>query len=411
MLLITMNKSQQGCETMYEIINSIKKALENGELQAYYQPQYDSITNRLKSAEALVRWIKKDGTIVCPAEFIPLLEKTNNITFVDWYMFEEVCKLLKQQIDSNSKPVPVSVNFSRIHVRDTGFVAKLCEIADKYDISHNMLEIEITESAMVNESDKIMSWISDIRNAGFSVAIDDFGSGLSSLSFAKDMPADVLKIDKSLLSGNCQSEKERIVLESIFYFANRLNLTTVAEGVETRQQLEFLRSCDCKKIQGFIFAKPMPADQYIELCRNHKKIEKTTDILQIQTPASTANLLMNVIFQRYPLVIFANLTRNSFYMMAYDNFTTTSCPAAGVFTELIEHGASSMHPDDQKLFADTFNLDTLLAAYKEGKTEVRLVTRQLGDDGIYRRVETSDYFVKSASSDDILVITLCETLD
>ncbi len=396
---------------MYELINSIKEAMKNGELQAYYQPQYDSITNRLKSSEALVRWVKKDGTVIPPVQFIPELEKSNNITFVDWYMFEEVCKLLKKQIESNGQPVPISVNFSRIHVRDAEFVPKLCNIADKYGISHDMLEIEITESAMVNESDMIMSWISDIRNAGFSVAIDDFGSGLSSLSFAKDMPADVLKIDKSLLSGNCQSEKERIVLESIFYFANRLNLTTVAEGVETRQQLEFLRSCDCKKIQGFLFAKPMPADHYIELCTNHKKVEKTADILQIQTPASTANLLMNVIFQRYPLVIFANLTRNSFYMMAYDNFTTTSCPAAGVFTELIEHGASSMHPDDQQIFADTFNRDAMLEAYKNGKTEIRLITRQLGDDGVYRRVETSDYFVKSASSDDLLVITLCENLD
>lgn len=396
---------------MYELINNIKEAMKNGELQAYYQPQYDSITNRLKSAEALVRWVKKDGTVIPPVNFIPELEKSNNVTFVDWYMFEEVCKLLKQQNECGGKPVPISVNFSRIHVRDEDFVPKLCEIADKYGISHDMLEIEITESAMVNESDKIMKWISDIRKAGFSVAIDDFGSGLSSLSFAKDMPADVLKIDKSLLSENCQSEKERIVLESIFYFANRLNLTTVAEGVETRQQLEFLRSCDCKKIQGFIFAKPMPSGDYLELCQKHKKIEKTADILQIQTPASTANLLMNVIFQRYPLVIFANLTRNSFYMMAYDNFTTTSCPAAGLFSELIEHGAASMHPDDQKIFADTFNLDAMLEAYKEGKTEIRLVTRQLGDDGVYRRVETSDYFVKSASSDDILVITLCETLD
>ena len=396
---------------MYELINNIKEAMKNGELQAYYQPQYDSITNRLKSAEALVRWVKKDGTVIPPVNFIPELEKSNNVTLVDWYMFEEVCKLLKQQNECGGKPVPISVNFSRIHVRDEDFVPKLCEIADKYGISHDMLEIEITESAMVNESDKIMKWISDIRKAGFSVAIDDFGSGLSSLSFAKDMPADVLKIDKSLLSGNCQSEKERIVLESIFYFANRLNLTTVAEGVETRQQLEFLRSCDCKKIQGFIFAKPMPSGDYLELCQKHKKIEKTADILQIQTPASTANLLMNVIFQRYPLVIFANLTRNSFYMMAYDNFTTTSCPAAGLFSELIEHGAASMHPDDQKIFADTFNLDAMLEAYKEGKTEIRLVTRQLGDDGVYRRVETSDYFVKSASSDDILVITLCETLD
>ena len=396
---------------MNNIVNDIKQAMEKGELQAFYQPQYDSITSRLKSAEALVRWVKNDGTIVPPVAFIPELEKNNNIAFVDWFMFEEVCKLLVKQKNTGGKVVPISVNFSRVHVRDTQFVEKLCNIADKYSIEHELLEIEITESAMVNESGNILSWINDIRKAGFSVAIDDFGSGLSSLSFAKDMPADVLKIDKSLLSGNCESEKERIVLESIFYFANRLNLTTVAEGVETREQLEFLRTCDCKKIQGYIFAKPMSAADYLEVCLTNTKIEKTADILQIQTPASAANLLMNVIFKRYPLVIFANLTRNSFYMMAYDNFTSTSCPSAGVFSELIIHGASSMHPDDQKLFAETFKLENMLKAYNEGKSEVRVITRQLGDDGNYRRVETVDYFVKSPSSDDILVITLCENLD
>lgn len=166
-----------------------------------------------------------------------------------------------------------------------------------------------------------------------------------------------------------------------------------------------------KKFRGYIFAKPMSAADYLEVCLTNTKIEKTADILQIQTPASAANLLMNVIFKRYPLVIFANLTRNSFYMMAYDNFTSTSCPSAGVFSELIIHGASSMHPDDQELFAETFKLENMLKAYNEGKSEVRVITRQLGDDGNYRRVETVDYFVKSPSSDDILVITLCENLD
>ncbi len=396
---------------MTTIENEIKQAMENGELQAFYQPQYDSITSRLKSAEALVRWVKKDGTIVPPAAFIPALEESNDIAFVDWFMFEEVCKFLAKQLSGKGKTVPISVNFSRVHVKDTEFCEKLCRIADQYQIPHHLLEIEITESAMITDSDMLLSWINSIRKAQFTVAIDDFGSGFSSLSFAKDMPADVLKIDKSLLSGNCENEKERIVLESIFYFANRLNLTTVAEGVETREQLEFLRTCDCKKIQGYIFAKPMSAEKYLELCLTNTKIEKTADILQIQTPASAANLLMSVVFKRYPLVIFSNLTRNSFYMMAYDNFTSTSCPSTGVFSELITHGAASMHPDDQQLFADTFKLENMLKAYHEGKSEVRVITRQLGDDGNYRRVETVDYFVKSPSSEDILVITLCENLD
>lgn len=393
---------------MSEIVNEIRQAMANHELKAYYQPQYDSITSRLKSAEALARWVRPDGVIVPPMAFIPELERTGNIAEVDWYICEEVCKLLQKQKGDDGKQVPISVNFSRFHVREADFAHKLTVLVDSYKIEHRLLCVEVTESAMVNEADLILNWISSIRAEGFAVAIDDFGSGLSSLRFAKDVPADILKIDKSLLSGNCENEKERIVLECIFAFANRLGLSTVAEGVETREQLEFLRTCDCKKIQGFIFAKPMPEEEYLELCRTHTKIEQTADILQTQAPASAVNLLMSVIFKKYPLIIFSNLTRNSFYMMAYENFTSTSCPSTGVFDELIMHGASTMHPDDQQSFAETFARENLLKAHADGKPEVRLTTRQIGDDGVYRRVETVDYFVKSESSDDVLVISLCE---
>lgn len=395
---------------MSEILNDIKEAMKNGELKAYYQPQYDAITGKLKSAEALIRWVRADGTIVPPMAFIPELEKENAVSDIDWFMFEEVCKLLSKQKESGDRQIPVSVNFSRQHIGETDFADRLCSIADKYEIPHKLLEVEITESAMVNESYRILDWIQQIHSAGFRVAIDDFGSGLSSLSFVKDMPCDVLKIDKSLLSHNCENEKERIVLESIFYFANRLDLITVAEGVETKEQLEFLRMCDCKKIQGYIYAKPMPEADYLMLCKTHARVGDTADILKLQTTESAANLLMSVIFKRYPLVIFSNLTRNSYYMMTYENYTSTGCPSTGVFDELIVHGASSMHPDDRKVFADTFDRQNLLKEYADGKSEVRLVTKQLGDDGIYRRVETTDYFVKSPSADDVLVITLCDNL-
>ena len=154
----------------------------------------------------------------------------------------------------------------------------------------------------------------------------------------------------------------------------------------------------------------MPEEEYLKLCYEHKVVEEATDILQSQSAAGTMNLLINAIFRKYPLVIFTNLTRNSFYMMAYDNFTTTSCPSAGIFDELIVHGTSTMHPDDREIFATTFNRTKLIEDYYSGIQTERLVTRQLGDDGIYRRVETVDYFVKSNYSEDVLAITLCENL-
>jgi EAL domain-containing protein (putative c-di-GMP-specific phosphodiesterase class I) len=326
-------------------------------------------------------------------------------------MLEEVCTFLKKRIDNNLRHVEISVNFSRRHLVEEGFKERLFSTVDRYNIPHHLIEVELTESALMENPKNMIDLIADIRNGGFDVAIDDFGSGLSSLSLIKDISANILKIDKSLLSGNCENEKERVVLESIFDFAHRLNLVTIAEGVETKEQLGFLRTCDCKLIQGYIFAKPMPQSQFEEVCSNSVPTDEMEDILSIQAPASVTQLLMQVIFTRYPLVIMSNLTRNSFYMMAYDNFSSRSCPSTGVFEELIEHGSSTMYGDEKELFKRTFSIENLMNAYNRGDKFVSLVTRQRGDDGVYRRVETTDYFVKNPSVNDVLVITLCQNLD
>lgn len=401
---------------MTPVTNDLKKAeqiengLKNREFKAYYQPQYDAVTNRLTSAEALVRWIKADGTVISPGDFIPTAEKTSLITRIDWYMLEEVCRFLKKRVDEGLRCVPVAVNFSRNHIGAERFTEKLCDTVDRYAIPHELIEVEITESAIMNDPQKIVSFVAEIRERGFNVAIDDFGSGFSSLSLVKDISANVLKIDRSLLSGNCENEKERIVLESIFDFAHRLKLTTIAEGVETREQLGFLRTCDCRLIQGFLFARPMPEEDF-SAALSESSEEAAEDILVTQAPSSATSLLLEAIFAKFPLVIMSNITRNSFYMMAYENFSSTSCPSTGIFDELIAHGASTMHPDDQMLFKTAFSVENLLAAHARGEKFVKVVTRQLGDDGVYRRVETVDYFVRHPAVDDVLVIALCQNVD
>lgn len=390
-------------------VGQVRQAMAEREIQAFYQPQYDATTGKMVSAEALARWLPDDGTVIPPVNFIPEMEKTPAINDLDWYIAEEACKTI---IELGDSAVPIGVNFSRWHIHEEGFAQRLTDLLDRYSVPGSLFEVEITESALVNEVESIMNWIDSVRNVRIKVAIDDFGSGLSSLQFVKDMPIDVLKIDKSLLSGNCQPEKERIVLESIFYFANRLHLDTIAEGVETKEQLGFLKTCDCKRIQGYIFAKPMPRDRFMELCRTGQEAHaESEDILTLQTPASATQLLLSAIFQRYPLVIFANLSRNSYYMLAYDNFTATSCPATGVFDELIEGGAMTIHEEDRDAFCSTFSRENLLRAYTAGENQVSLIARQIGDDGICRRVEITDYFVKSHSSEDILVISLNNNLD
>lgn len=404
-----MNENISGHEK--NITDKIEKALENNEFKPFYQPQYDATTGKLVSAEALARWITPDGNIVSPAEFIPFAEKTDLITKIDWAILNAVCRFQKKRIDEKDRCVPVAVNFSRKHISEPYFRQKLNETVDGYGLPHNLIEVELTESAMMHDSEAIINLVAEIRNDGFNVAIDDFGSGLSSLSLVKDISANVLKIDRSLLSGNCENEKERIVLESIFSFAHRLKLTTIAEGVETREQLGFLRTCDCRLIQGFLFAKPMPEKEFGEACSQRFCDSYNEDILITQPRASVTNLIMEAVFTKFPLVIIANLTRNSFYMTAYENFSSTSCPSTGVFEELIKHGTATMHLDDRKLFSTTFSIANLMDAYRRGEKYVKIVTRQLGDDGVYRKVETTDFFVQNPSVDDVLVVTLCQNLD
>lgn len=396
--------------TKENIEEMLDTAIRQENIIVYYQPKYDAITSKVNGAEALARW-KHNGEIVSPAQFIPLLEETKLVTRLDWYVLEKVCELLKKQIDEKMHPVKIAINFSRQHTYEPDFTSRLVSIVNKYNIPHNYIEVEITESTIEKSRDKIIEFTSEIKDEGFSIAIDDFGSGLSSLNFIKDIPANVLKIDKSLLSGNCENEKERIVLESIFNFAHRLQIKTVAEGVETKEQLGFLRTCGCKTIQGFYFSKPITEIAYCELCKNRKLEQETDDILTTQPTSTATQLQLDAVFTCYPLVIMSNLTRNSFYMMAYDNFTTQSCPSTGVYSELISHGAATMHPEDQKLFADTFDIASQLEAFARGERTRKVVTRQLGDDNIYRAVETTNYYMQNPAVDDVLAITLSRPLE
>ncbi len=402
-MLIELNKDN--------ISDLIQKAYENREIKVYYQPKFNALNGKIKGAEALARWQMSDGVVISPGMFIPLLEDLGLIVELDWYIFRETCRFIADELKAGRKMVMISTNFSRLHARETGFAERLAKTADSFGVPRKYLEVEITESALALEGVDIIDFVKSIKDAGFAISIDDFGSGLSSLNFVKDVPADELKIDKSLLSHNCENEKERIVLEAIFEFAHRLNMTTVAEGVETKEQLGFLRTCGCELIQGFLFARPMPEEDFRNTLISSAKETETEDILLIQSSTTASQLLLNAVFKAFPLVIMSNLSRNSFYMMAYENFSTRSCPSTGVYTELIVHGASTMYPDDQKLFSDTFDINDQIAAYERGERTRRIVTRQLGDDGIYRPVETTNYYMKNPDSDDILAITLSRAVD
>ena len=303
------------------LTGDVLAAMERREIKVFYQPKYDATTNRLKSAEALARWVRKDGSIVLPERFLTAMEQSDVITVLDWYMVESVCDFLERLKGEGIRLRPVSVNFSRWHLHEEDMAQRLADIVDSHHLEHSLIVVEITESAMIDEEDRMREMVAELHAHGFEFSIDDFGSGLSSLSMVADTLPDEIKIDRSLLRKNCEDERERIILESIFLFANHLNMRTVAEGVETKEQLGFLRTCNCNLIQGFYFDTPLPEETYRERLINRDKNVIEEDILQIQSETAAVQLLLQAVCMRYPLIIYGNLTRNSFYMMAYDNFT------------------------------------------------------------------------------------------
>lgn len=239
----------------------MEESLRRGEFIPYYQPKYGACSERIVGAEALVRWIREDGTYMPPDRFIGLFEQNGLITKLDMYMFERVCKKLAAM----ENPVPVSVNFSRAHMYDADFPEKLLTIVQRYDLKYSLLEVKLTETAFFDRRDALIRNMDRLREIGFLVSIDDFGSGYSSLNLLKDVRFDTIKLDKEFLSDTEEIGRERMVVKSVLALAEALEVHTVAEGVETREQLDFLRENGCDTIQGYYFSRPLPEAEFDQL--------------------------------------------------------------------------------------------------------------------------------------------------
>ncbi len=248
-----------------EVMNRFKKAIANEEFVVYYQPKYDPKTDKLRGAEALIRWNCPDDEIGFknPGEFIPILEKNGAIPDIDHYMIEHVARDQKAWLDAGYECVPISVNVSRAHFIENDLAYQIKECVDKIGTPHNLIEIEVTESAFFDDKKVMIDTILKLKEYGFMVSMDDFGSGYSSLNSLKDMPLDVLKLDAEFFRGEVSGGRGEIVVSEAIKLAKNLNMVTVAEGVEEREQVEFLAKQGCDMIQGYVYDKPMPADNYM----------------------------------------------------------------------------------------------------------------------------------------------------
>lgn len=248
-------------------------ALENGEFRVFYQPKVNIATGRVVGAEALVRWIKPDGTIISPGKFVPIFEENGFITEMDFAIYRRAVTDIRRWLREGIDVPLISLNVSRHHLADDNFCEKLNALVDGVGVPHELIELEITESLLTENLDKLVETVTWFKEKGFRISIDDFGSGYSSLNLITMLPFDTLKIDGGFFLRNDLTEKNKKVITSVVTLAKSLNLETVSEGVETQVQVDFLRDLGCDMIQGFFYYKPMPGDDFHQLLQ--AQTEKT----------------------------------------------------------------------------------------------------------------------------------------
>lgn len=257
--------------------SSFRKAIAENEFKVYYQPLCRAADGVITGAEALVRWEKPGEGLVSPGKFIPIFEKNGLISVLDRYVWAEVCRLQRKRLDQELEVVPISINVSRIEFYNPNLCDDIRNIVRKYDLPTELIKIEITESAYADDPTLVQEAVKKLHEYGFVVLMDDFGSGYSSLNTLKDLPIDVLKIDMKFMDSFDQNQKAAVILEAIIRMAKWMKLRTVAEGVETKKEWEYLRSMECDVVQGYYFYRSMPEKDFEELLNQTKKKYIDTD--------------------------------------------------------------------------------------------------------------------------------------
>lgn len=251
--------------TEQDILAIAGTALEEKHFVLYYQPQYNHADGTIIGAEALVRWKHPERGLISPGIFIPIFEKNGYISKLDFYVFEQACDFLKRCREQSLPLIPVSTNFCRHDIFLTDFAEKLEEIRKRYDVPANYLRVEITESAIMGSNEQVNEMIKRLHKYGYIVEMDDFGSGYSSLNVLKDIEMDIIKLDMLFLSEESNNARGGTILSAVVRMAKWLKVPVIAEGVETLKQADFLRSIGCNYIQGYLYSRPLPEEQYVEL--------------------------------------------------------------------------------------------------------------------------------------------------
>lgn len=251
------------------IETKLKEAVFSQNFIMHFQPQFRTTDKKLRGVEALIRWKDEEGKMISPDVFIPIAEKNGTIVPIGTWVMEESVRIYAEWKKKYNYPLIISLNVSAIQYKQSDFIDKVVQILSKYDVAPSEVELEITESILIDDFQEITEKLAILRDIGIKISLDDFGTGYSSLSYLKGLPIDTLKIDKSFIDTVITDENTRIITESIIYMVKKLGYETIAEGVETQEQYDYLHEIDCDNIQGYYLGKPMPPEKI------EKLIEKT----------------------------------------------------------------------------------------------------------------------------------------
>lgn len=249
------------------IEDEMVNALRQNEFEVVYQPKVSLATGKVYGAEALIRWHRPDGTLVQPSFFVPIFEDNEFVLEMDNWVYRRVLSRMKAWAEQGMELPVVSVNVSRLHLRDPKFAEKFERLVDNYGVPHSAVELELTESTFVKNYDRLITIMEDIRSRGFKISIDDFGTGYSTLNLISVLPVDVLKLDGNFFMKNQLTDKNKKVIESIIMLAKNLGLMVISEGVETDEQVAFLKENYCDAVQGYYYYKPMSEEMFCKILK------------------------------------------------------------------------------------------------------------------------------------------------
>lgn len=372
-----------------ELVQSVDAAIENGEFRIFLQPQhYLQFEDRVKSAEALVRWIKPDGTVVYPGEFIPVLEKNGFITKLDCHVMELTCRFISKHLNEKwFEGIVISVNVSKVDLKLKEFIEFYTDMRKRYNIPDGRIEVEFTESAVFDDFSTFKDIMFELRKSGFYCSIDDFGTGSSSLNMLKSMPVDVLKMDRMFFVCDNESDAKRnnSVIASVVAMARGLGMKIVAEGIETPENIDFLRKIGCDVIQGYVFSKPLSEEDFIEYVKNYTPkylpvSEKLTPALPTETDLSDSKTLYHKYMQVLPyvnaVIIELDIESDTYRILSFGQDKALYIESTGQYSTLFNSVIlKNLHEDFRDEAIQKISLKGILSFFYRGDTEFEFETR------------------------------------